>query len=59
MAVGRRIADPEGVEGRSGAADGLGLLDVETELTGNKTLRQAAGRDQTAHRQSPRIRPGN
>ncbi len=41
--LGRRIADPQGVEGAAGAADGLGLLDVETVLTGTKTLRPAAG----------------
>src|SRR5579863_2857063 len=28
--LGRRIADPEGVEGPAGAVDGLGLLNVET-----------------------------
>ncbi len=41
--LGRRIADPQGLEGPAGAADGLGLLDVETVLTGRKTLRPAAG----------------
>jgi len=43
--LGRRIADAHGIEGRAGAADGLGLIDVATVLTGNKTLREAAGRD--------------
>jgi adenosylcobyric acid synthase len=42
--LGRRIADPQGVEGPSGAADGLGLLNVETVLTGDKVLRGAGGR---------------
>src|SRR5690606_26004284 len=42
--LGRRIADPEGVEGPPGAADGLGLLDVETVLAGDKVLRPARGR---------------
>ena len=37
--LGRRVADPEGIEGPAGAVDGLGLLDVETTLTGEKTLR--------------------
>jgi len=43
--LGRRIADPHGVEGRPAVADGLGLLDVETVLTRQKTLRRATGRD--------------
>jgi adenosylcobyric acid synthase len=41
--LGRRIADPQGVEGPSGEAPGLGLLEVETVLTAEKTLRPAAG----------------
>jgi adenosylcobyric acid synthase len=41
--LGRRIADPRGIEGPPGAADGLGLLDVETVLTAEKTLRPVAG----------------
>lgn len=36
--LGRRIADPEGVEGPPGEIDGLGLLDVETTMTGDKSL---------------------
>lgn len=42
--LGRRLSDPEGVEGASASVEGLGLLDVETVMTGQKTLRQAAGR---------------
>jgi adenosylcobyric acid synthase len=42
--LGRRVADPLGIEGPPGAADGLGWLDVETTLTAAKTLRPAAGR---------------
>ena len=42
--LGRRISDPGGVEGPPGAAPGLGLLDVETVLTGEKTLRPVSGR---------------
>ncbi len=42
--LGRSIADPDGVEGPPGATEGLGLLDVETVLTGDKVLRPAAGR---------------
>jgi adenosylcobyric acid synthase len=43
--LGRRIADPDGVEGPPGEADGLGLLEVETVLTAVKTLRPVTGRD--------------
>jgi adenosylcobyric acid synthase len=42
--LGRTIADPEGVEGPAGAVAGLGLLDVETRLSGAKTLAQVRGR---------------
>jgi len=42
--LGRAIADPEGVEGPAGAVAGLGLLDVETQLSGAKTLAQVRGR---------------
>lgn len=41
--LGRRIADPQGVEGPPGEAAGLGLLDVETVLTGDKVLRSVTG----------------
>ncbi|MBW4329599.1 cobyric acid synthase [Stakelama sp. CBK3Z-3] len=41
--LGRQIADPDGVEGPAGEVAGLGLLDVETVLTGDKTLRQVRG----------------
>ncbi len=42
--LGRTISDPDGVEGVAGLASGLGLLDVQTVLAGEKTLRQTAGR---------------
>ncbi len=42
--LGRRISDPGGVEGPAGEAQGLGLLDAETVLTGEKTLRPVSGR---------------
>ena len=42
--LGRRIADPQGLEGPPGEAEGLGLLDVDTVLSGEKTLRRAEGR---------------
>ena len=41
--LGRVIADPDGVEGPPGRAEGLGLLDVETVLTGDKVLRPVRG----------------
>lgn len=41
--LGRRIVDPGGVEGPAGEAAGLGYLDIETVLTGEKVLRPALG----------------
>jgi len=41
--LGRRLSDPEGIEGTPGAVDGLGLLDVSTEMGGDKTLNEARG----------------
>ena len=41
--LGRRVADPQGIEGPPGEAPGLGLLDVETVLAPRKTLREVAG----------------
>jgi adenosylcobyric acid synthase len=43
--LGRRIADPEGIEGPPGSVDGLGLLDIETELSTDKTLVEVSGED--------------
>src|SRR3546814_11669397 len=43
--LGRRIGDPQGIEGPAGAAaDGLGLLDLQPVLTGGKTPPEASGR---------------
>jgi adenosylcobyric acid synthase len=42
--LGRRIADPEGIEGPPGETLGLGLLDVETVLRGSKRLASVTGR---------------
>jgi adenosylcobyric acid synthase len=36
--LGRTIADPEGIEGPARTVPGLGLLDVETVLTADKSL---------------------
>jgi len=41
--LGRSIADPEGIEGTPGTAPGLGLLDLDTVLTGEKRLERVAG----------------
>jgi adenosylcobyric acid synthase len=41
--LGRLIRDPNGIEGAPGEAVGLGLLDVETEMTGEKLLTAAEG----------------
>lgn len=41
--LGTRIADPDGIEGPAGATEGLGLLDVETVLTGGKRLEAVSG----------------
>ncbi len=36
--LGRSVADPEGIEGPAGETAGLGLLDVQTVMTGDKRL---------------------
>jgi len=41
--LGRTISDPDGIEGPPRTVQGLGLLDVETVMTGDKTLREVAG----------------
>jgi adenosylcobyric acid synthase len=42
--LGRSIADPNGIEGPPGSADGLGLIEVSTELAGDKSLVAVKGR---------------
>src|SRR4029078_13421787 len=42
--LGARIDDPTGVEGLPGAVEGVGLLDVETALAGDKVLQPVRGR---------------
>jgi len=42
--MGRRIADPQGIEGLAASAEGLGLLDTETEMAADKTLCRVEGR---------------
>ena len=41
--LGRVIRDPAGIEGPPGDCDGLGLLDVETTLSGEKRLEPVQG----------------
>jgi adenosylcobyric acid synthase len=41
--LGRKVHDPDGIEGPPGTAAGLGLLDVETTLSGEKRLEPAEG----------------
>jgi adenosylcobyric acid synthase len=40
--LGKVVCDPLGLEGPAGTAPGLGLLDIETELTPDKTVREVA-----------------
>jgi adenosylcobyric acid synthase len=42
--LGRSISDPDGTEGPPGSAAGLGLIEVETELAGDKSLVAVNGR---------------
>jgi adenosylcobyric acid synthase len=41
--LGQTIADPEGIEGSSGTVDGLGLLDISTVMSANKSTRLVRG----------------
>ncbi len=41
--LGRTVADPQGLEGPPGSDPGLGLLDVETVMAGDKRLARVAG----------------
>ena len=41
--LGRRVRDPRGVDGPAGEAPGLGLLDVETVMGGEKSVRPVRG----------------
>lgn len=41
--LGRVVHDPDGIEGAAGSTTGLGLLEVETILTGEKHLEPASG----------------
>lgn len=41
--LGKTVADPDGIEGSPATVDGLGLLDVDTVLTGDKRLVSVQG----------------
>lgn len=41
--LGREVRDPSGVDGKSGSAPGLGLLDVTTHMHGEKSVTPSAG----------------
>ena len=41
--LGRHIHDPAGADGPVGSLNGLGLLDIETTMAGEKTVRPARG----------------
>jgi adenosylcobyric acid synthase len=47
--LGRAVADPDGIEGPPGQVEGLGMLDVETVLTGVKMLRAVSGEAAGTH----------
>lgn len=42
--LGRTVVDPDGIEGPAGSAEGLGLLEVDTVLSGDKVLEPCTGR---------------
>jgi adenosylcobyric acid synthase len=41
--LGRTVADPHGIEGARGTVQGLGLLDIDTVIEGEKTLAAVSG----------------
>ena len=43
--LGRTVADPDGIEGPPGKVEGLGLLDVDTVLSADKSLERGARHD--------------
>lgn len=44
--LGRKIADPDGIEGQAETVDGLGLLDVDTVMKPEKRVRAVQARSQ-------------
>lgn len=49
--LGKIVRDPHGIEGTPGEAPGLGLLDIETEISGGKVLAPVHGK--TTHNGAP------
>ncbi len=43
--LGKAVHDPDGLEGAPGSETGLALLDVETTIAGDKSLRKVSGFD--------------
>lgn len=41
--LGQQLSDPDGIEGAPGTVDGLGFIDIQTVLTGDKTLTEVSG----------------
>ena len=41
--LGRVISDPDGIDGSAGTVEGLGLLDIETIMRGDKSTTQVTG----------------
>jgi len=41
--LGRRVSDEQGVDGMPGTSEGLGLLNIETRMNNEKTLRRVSG----------------
>ena len=54
--LGKSVSDPHGMEGPPGEVEGLGLLDVATVLTGEKTLRAGRRRVPREWRAVPGLR---
>ncbi|MBB1090874.1 cobyric acid synthase [Rhodopseudomonas palustris] len=48
--LGRVVRDPMGIEGAPGETAGLGLLDIETEISGDKRLVEIDARDRLSGR---------
>lgn len=53
--LGKTILDPNGIEGPAGMADGLGYLDLTTELKPHKSLTQVTGSISLAKHKSASI----
>jgi adenosylcobyric acid synthase len=47
--LGRSLDDPAGVEGTAGRVPGLALLEIDTEMTGDKTLAEVTGEHLATH----------